>query len=159
MVTAFFEPLKDEAIVRHQLSQKALIIPDDDVTALDVPLTPGKAILVEEVESPDGDLQNELLLEGEAPRALIVEDDPDDPVNVPTPPRAIPIEDDPDETPIEPAPPKAIPVEDDLEDILIDPNAPEVPPLRELPEVIDPDITPAADPADVPEPPKAIPVE
>jgi penicillin-binding protein 2 len=163
MVTAFFEPLKDEVIARHQLSQKALIIPDDTVTALDAPEVIGKAILVEEVESPDGDLQNELLLEGEAPRALIVEDDPDDPVNVPTPPRAIPIEEDPDETPIELAPPRAIPIEDDPEDIPTDPNDPEAPPLRELPETIDPSAAPntppTADPADEPEPPKAIPVE
>jgi penicillin-binding protein 2 len=141
MVPAFFNPLKDEVIVRHQLSQKALIIPEDSVTALDAIIIPGKAILVDEVEEPDGEIPIELPLE--APRALIVEDDP---LETPTGPAPTP------------APPKAIPVEDDPP-LSADPADPEAPPLRDLPESLDPNQTPATDPADEPEPPKAIPVE
>lgn len=161
MVPAFFNPLKEEAIWRHRLSQKALIIPDDDVTALDVPKAPGKAILVDEIEEPDGEIPKELPLE--APKALIVEDLPEDlpveepfepiqPLNPiepsqleePVPARAIPVEDDP-EMPVEPAP-------EELAD-------PDVPALRELPNALDPNKTPTAIPVDEPTPPKAIPVE
>lgn len=149
IVTAFFEPLKEEAIVRHQLSQRALIIPDDEVTALDVPLSPGKAILVDE-EVLDGEIPEELPLE--APRALIVEDDfevdPDAPAPDPLSPEEIPLQED-EGNPTEPVPPRAIPIEDD----------PEVPPSEELPESSDTIEIPADEPAEEPEPPRAIPVE
>lgn len=138
MVSAFFNPLEEEVIVRHQLSQKALIIPEDSVTALDAIIIPGKAILVDEVEDPDGEILNELPLE--APRALIVEDDLDNLDNL-------------DEILTEPAPPRAIPVEDDPT-IPANPADPVLPRLRDLPQFLDP-----VEPADEPEPPKAIPVE
>lgn len=138
MVSAFFNPLEEEVIVRHQLSQKALIIPEDSVTALDALIIPGKAILVDEVEDPDGEILNELPLE--APRALIVEDDLDNLDNL-------------DEILTEPAPPRAIPVEDDPT-IPANPADPVLPRLRDLPQFLDP-----VEPADEPEPPKAIPVE
>ena len=161
MVPAFFNPLKGEAIVRHQLSQKALIIPEDDVTALEAPKTPGKAILVDEVENPDGELPD--ALPPEVPKALIVEDDPvDTPAEEPADPDAPaepaePVDPtEPTEPAPEPAPARAVPVEDDPVDPETpaepaEPADPEVPPLRDLPQ--------ALDPADKPEPPKAVPVE
>jgi penicillin-binding protein 2 len=153
IVREFFNPLEEQAFVRHQLSQRALIIPDDEVTALDVPLTPGKAILVDEVEAPEGAIPGELPLE--VPKALIVEDDvkPEDDAEVgPNPDPA-----DPNETPLEPDPPRAIPVEDDPE---VDPELdPDTPPVPELSDPLVPEQTPADDPADEPEPPRAIPLE
>ena len=155
MVPAFFNPLKDEAITRHQLSQKALIIPDDTVTSNTVIDAPGKAVLVEDVESPEEDLPQELPIE--APRALIVEDLPDTlpggqptlpniPVN-PEIPSAVIIPDQPS-TPIEQIPGRAIPVEDE-------PVTP-IPPSPALPSTVIP-ATPAAPTEQTPA--RAIPVE
>ncbi|MGJ8655389.1 MAG: penicillin-binding transpeptidase domain-containing protein [Akkermansiaceae bacterium] len=173
MVPAFFNPLEDEAVVRHQLSQKALIIPDDEVTALDAaPKVPGKAVLVDEIEEPDGEIPKELPLE--APRALIVEDDPVEmPAVEPIDPEAPldpsnPMEPAEPAIPSEPAPARAIPVEDDDPNLPQEPEQPiepdnpqdpDAPPLRDLPIELDPLETPPADPADEPKPPKAIPVE
>lgn len=168
MIPAFFNGLEDEAFVRHELSKKALIIPDEipDVNPLDKPENkePGKALIVEDI-TPAGDPDNAL----EPPKALIVEDPEDENgAGNPTVP-AIPLDPtaptEPMPTPDPSRPPKAIPVEDD-------PVDPDVPPLRPLPngvqpadpeEPIDPDApidTPAdPEPPKPPKPPKAIPVE
>lgn len=159
MVPAFFNPLKGQAIYRHRLSQKALIIPEDDLTALEAPKAPGKAILVDEVEVPDGQIPQDLSLV--APRAMVVEDAPIDPD------ATAPVDPAEPDAPVdseEPAPARAIPVEDD-EDIPEAPTDPaepedlEVPPLRDLPKELDPKKNPSPKPAEEPEPPKAIRVE
>lgn len=149
MVPAFFNPLRGQAVVRHRLSQKALIIPEDEVTALDlIPRTPGKAILVDEVEEPAGEIPREPSLS--APKAMIVDDEitapdaaPDsNPAPKPAPARAVPVEE--DVTPEKPAQPTEVTEEGDLE----------VPPLRDLPDQLDSKKVPPAGPAKDPKPPK-----
>jgi len=87
MVPAFFNPLKDVAFDRHYVSQKALIIPDlDDLPEeVDSVKTPGKAILVDEIEVPQANIPDDAAII--APKALIVEDLPSDPTPQPVEPQ------------------------------------------------------------------------
>ncbi len=146
---SFFEHFKDQAFVRHQLSQKALIIPDDSPATLDAPLSPGKAILVDEIELPDDENLDELPIE--TPRALIVEDDEEIDPALPEEPEG-PIDPtettDPEDPATEITPPKAIPIEDEPEDL-----------QPEIPDSSDPAEEPTEEPTTEPETPRAVPVE
>ncbi len=177
MVPAFFNPLENQAIWRHRLSQKALIIPDEDDFKDDVepelPRAPGRAILVDEVETPTGDIPLE------APKAFIVEEAPSEmpaeEPEMPLVPGTIPETPDSPSLPEEPTLPaepitdptaapvaaRAVPVEDDPAEPAPSSDAtdPDIPPLRELPKALDPKEIPTTNPADKPAPPKAIPVE
>jgi len=138
MVPAFFNPLKDVAFDRHYVSQKALIIPDlDDLPEeVDSVKTPGKAILVDEIEVPQANIPDDAAII--APKALIVEDLPSDPTPQPVEPQ----------DPAQPDTTAPSPVEPDE-------PAEDVPPLRDLPD----DVTSGDTPQPTPAPAKAIPVE
>ena len=134
------------AFDRHYVSKKALIIPDldDEPEVTNTAKTPGKAILVDEIEVPEANIPDEIL---SAPKALIVEEAPVTPAPQPT-------------QPIQPEEPSADPTSPEI----TEPEAPaqpvepvepidDAPPLRDLPDGVNPD-TPQSVPA-----PKAIPVE
>ena len=149
MVPAFFNPLKGVAFDRHYVSKKALIIPDldDEPEVINTAKTPGKAILVDEIEVPEAKIPDEVL---SAPKALIVEEAPVTPAPQPVE-STQPIQ--PEEPPTDPIPPEITEPEAPAQPV--EPVEPidDAPPLRDLPDGVNPD-TPQSVPA-----PKAIPVE
>ena len=146
MIPAFFNPLKSVAFDRHYVSKKALIIPDldDEPEVIDTAKAPGKAILVDEIEVPEANIPDEEASIA-APKALIVEDLPSDPVPNPIEPQ------DPVQEPLQLEP------EPDTNPASVDPNNGNVPPLRDLPDDVNVNPQPTPDP--VPAPSRAIPVE